>query len=146
MGLSHRQDRNAMSADKNPTTRINTKFQNGHSAGFGGIELFYRGEKYDITVGSLPFLIGREQGACQLVVQNGLVSRIHCAIELRDGQIGLLDRSTNGTSIKVGRGGSVMINNKFYPLAGRGSIQLGAEIKLDDPDLILFKTLGPEPG
>ncbi|TQV82593.1 FHA domain-containing protein [Exilibacterium tricleocarpae] len=130
-----------LTPDKNPTTRINTKFKRGAQAEPAGIELFFRGDKYQIAAEALPFSIGRDH-SCQLVIDSGVVSRVHCALELRDGQIGLLDQSTNGTSVRSGRAGSVIVKDKFYPLAGRGSIQLGAEVKLDDPDVILFKIVG----
>ncbi|TQV78209.1 FHA domain-containing protein [Exilibacterium tricleocarpae] len=131
-----------MSTESSSTTTVlNTDSQHDMSAQATHIELFFRGRQYAIERQDLPFKIGRDPQSCDLVINNDLVSRNHCTIEFRGRQIGLLDRSTNGTCVQVGRTDGLFIRDNFYPLAGQGYIKLGENIDLADPDLILFKVL-----
>ena len=70
-------------------------------------------------------MIGREEQSCDLVIDSPMTSRNHCSIEIRENQLGLLDKSTNGTFVKLGRSDSVFIRNEFCPLVGQGYIKLG---------------------
>lgn len=104
------------------------------------LDLFYRGRNISLPEDKLPFCVGREK-TCDLVIDNEWVSRAHCTFQMRDGQIGLLDNSTNGTFVLTGRSESVRVKNNFYPLVGQGYIKLGDQINLDDPELMLFKVI-----
>ena len=60
----------------------------------------YNQQRYAITVPR--FIIGRERGACHLVLEGGNVSRQHAAIEFQQGAFFMVDLgSRNG----VGYGG-----------------------------------------
>lgn len=104
------------------------------------LDIFYRGQNFSLPESELPFCVGREK-TCDIVVENELVSRTHCTFEIQDGQLGLLDKSTNGTFVMTGRSESVRVKDRFYPLVGQGYIKLGDRISLDDPDLMLFKVI-----
>lgn len=104
------------------------------------LDIFYRGQNYSLAECDLPFHVGREK-TCDLILENELVSRVHCTFQIRDGQLGLLDKSTNGTFVMTGRAESVRVKDNFYPLVGQGYIKLGDKISLDDPDLMLFKVI-----
>lgn len=104
------------------------------------LDLFYRGQNLSLSETELPFCVGREKN-CDMVIENELVSRTHCTFKVHDGQLGLLDRSTNGTFVMTGRSESVRVKDSFYPLVGQGYIKLGDRINLDDPDLMLFKVI-----
>ena len=108
-------------------------------AAFAYLEIFYQGQGFKLTEEKLPFLLGRDAASCQLVIDHQKASRQHCSLVVEDGQIGLRDESSNGTSVQVGRGGSIIVKDKFYPLSGQGCIQLGRTIIPDAPDLIHFK-------
>ena len=138
------------------TTVLNADSQNDFSAQASHVELLFRGRQYSVGREDLPFKIGRDAQSCDLVINSDLVSRNHCSIELRGNQIGLLDNSTNGTCVQVGRGGrqrrrvrvqqlgrgdGLFIRNSFYPLVGQGYIKTGESVDLADPDLILFKVV-----
>ena len=86
-------------------------------------------------------MIGREQQTCDLTIEGPLISRNHCSIEIRDNQLGLMDKSTNGTVVKLGRAESVFVRNEFCPLVGQGCIKLGETLELNDPDLLMFKVI-----
>ena len=104
------------------------------------LDIFYRGKNHSLAECDLPFYVGREK-TCDLILENELVSRVHCTFQIRDGQLGLLDQSTNGTFVMTGRAESVRVKDNFYPLVGQGYIKLGDKIALDDPDLMLFKVI-----
>ncbi|MFA7554720.1 MAG: FHA domain-containing protein [Spongiibacteraceae bacterium] len=116
------------------------------TAPFDHLELFYRGEEVKIALTDLPFVLGRDSDQCQLVIDHLKASRQHCTLTLQDNQVGLLDKSTNGTSLQIGRASSIMIKNGFYPLTGQGYIQLGKTISANDPDLICYKMVFKHPG
>ena len=104
------------------------------------LELYFQRQNYSINGDKLPFSVGRDK-SCDIIVHNELVSRVHCLFELREGQVGIYDKSTNGTFVMTGRSENVRVKNTFYPLVGHGYIKLGDQIDLDDPDLMLFKVV-----
>lgn len=130
-----------MPTDKTYATRLNTNSARVEIAQFVRIEIFYQGELSVIKREELPFFLGRDHSACDLVVTGDTVSRKHCVLQFRDQQIGVLDTSTNGTFVKPGRAECVFIHNEYYPLVGQGSIKLGQRIDLDDADVLLYKVV-----
>ncbi|MEY4589671.1 MAG: hypothetical protein RL497_1747 [Pseudomonadota bacterium] len=129
-----------MSHDDN-TTRLNVSLPETHAQHILSIEFFYAGKKYPVNMNKLPFMIGREEQSCDLVIDGAMISRNHCSIEIRENQLGLMDKSTNGTFVKLGRAESVFIRNEFCPLAGQGYIKLGEALSLDDAQLLMFKVV-----
>lgn len=121
-------------------TQIKTETNTGARQEEFRLDIFYRGQNHSLAESDLPFHVGREK-TCDLILENELVSRVHCIFQVQDGQIGLLDKSTNGTFIMTGRAESVRVKDNFYPLVGQGYIKLGDKIALDDPDLMLFKVI-----
>ena len=116
-----------------------TNFTHIGSAAFTHIELFYRGQEITLSEQDLPYTLGRDPGKCQLVIDHQKASRVHCTVMVEEGQIGLRDSSTNGTAVQLGRSGSIIVKDRFYPLTGQGCLQLGRSIVPDDPSLIYFK-------
>lgn len=130
-----------MSIDKTYSTRLNTNSARAEIAQFERIEIFYQGQLSVIKREALPYYLGRDHAACDLVVTGDTVSRTHCVFQFRDHQIGILDTSTNGTYVKPGRAECVFIHNDYYPLVGQGSIKLGQRIDVEDSDVLLYKVL-----
>lgn len=127
--------------DDSPNTLINSELLQKTEGKFSRIELFHHGNAYRIKEENLPFVIGRDIAVCSLAVDKDVVSRIHCVVELKDGQIGVFDRSTNGTVVKVGEASSVIIRDEFYPLTGKGCLSLGEQYSSDQSEIILFKVV-----
>lgn len=127
--------------DESYTTRLNSALPNANSSQLLSIEFFFRGKSFPVNINKLPFMIGREQQTCDLTIEGPLISRNHCSIEIRDNQLGLMDKSTNGTVVKLGRAESVFVRNEFCPLVGQGYIKLGETLELDDPNLLMFKVI-----
>lgn len=96
--------------------------------------------------GDLPIKIGRDDSSCDLVVDSELASRVHCLIDVKDNQIGLEDKSRNGTFLRLGRNDSFVVKQKFYPLIGQGNIKLGEQIVPDDNDSIFFRMITRKEG
>ncbi len=130
-----------MIVEENPRTLINAVLREKVDGKFSRIELYYRGSAYLIKESDLPFNIGRDHKSCEMTVRKDVVSRVHCVVEIKDNQIGILDCSTNGTVVKVGEASAVIIRDEFYPLTGKGCLTLGERFSSDDADLILFKVV-----
>jgi hypothetical protein len=109
------------------------------AAPFKHLELFYKGQQIRVLEEDLPFVLGRDSDQCQLVIDHPKASRRHCSLTLKQDQVGILDNSTNGTALQIGRANSVMIQDGFFPLTGQGCIQLGKNISAGDTDLIYYK-------
>lgn len=103
------------------------------------IEIFHQGHEMSFGKSELPVSMGRDDESCRIVVNSDVASRIHCTIEVRDNQIGLFDKSTNGTFIQIGRSESFVIKSSFYPLNGQGNIKLGAPFNGEEKDNVYFR-------
>lgn len=130
-----------MATSDGPNTEINSDLRQKIEGKFARIELFHNGNAYRVKASDLPFYIGRDQTVCALAINREVVSRIHCVVDIKDNQVGILDRSTNGTVVKVGEASSVIIRDEFYPLTGKGCLSLGEQYRSDQDDLILFKVV-----
>ncbi len=120
-------------------TILNPTLGNRFNIDLGTVELYYQGQSFTLNASDLPFVIGRGESVCHLLVCNDLTSRRHCTLEIQDGQFGLRDHSTNGTMVKIGRSNSVFIRDKFCPLSGQGRVKMGSSIRPEDEDVVLFK-------
>lgn len=131
----------SMHEENGPNTLINSTLRQKIEGKFSRIELFHKGLSFRVREKDLPFYIGRDTKVCTLTINKEVVSRIHCVVDIKDGQIGILDRSTNGTVVKVGEANSVIIRDEFYPLTGKGCLSLGEQYSSDQSELILFKVV-----
>lgn len=125
-------------------TILNPTLSNRFHVDLGAVELYYQGQSFTLTASDLPFVIGRDETVCHMLVRNDLTSRSHCTLEIQDGQFGIRDHSTNGTMVKIGRSNSVFIRDKFCPLSGQGRIKMGSSIRPEDEDVVLFKVATAE--
>lgn len=125
--------------DQTVAAVFNTEILNKLNSSATHIEIFYQGKELSFGKSDLPIKIGRDEAACDLVVDSELASRVHCSIDVKDNQIGLEDVSRNGTFLKIGRNESFVVKNKFYPLIGQGNIKLGEQFVGEESDTILFR-------
>jgi len=103
------------------------------------IEIFFQGKEMSFGKDKLPIKLGRDKAVCDIFIDSGVASRVHCVIEVHDNQIGLTDKSTNGTFIHIGRNETFLIKNTFYPLIGQGNIKLGEQIDKDETNMVYFR-------
>lgn len=73
-----------------------------------------------------------------LVVNNHLISRLHCRVELTRGKIRIIDESTNGTFILNNKGQELFVRRDSLRLEGEGFIGLGKVVQPDSPHAIYF--------
>ncbi|MFL0805187.1 MAG: FHA domain-containing protein [Agarilytica sp.] len=127
--------------DSNQTiaAKFNTEILKKVNSPATHIELFHQGKELSFGKDDLPIRLGRDESACDLVVNSEVASRVHCSIEVKDNQIGLVDSSTNGTFLKLGRNESFVVKETFYPLIGQGNIKLGEQLDSEMKDSILFR-------
>ena len=125
--------------DQTIAAQFNTEILNKVNSPATHIDIFYQGKDRSYGKHELPIKLGRDDSVCDLVVDSELASRVHCSIEVRDNQIGLMDNSTNGTFLNLGRNESFVIKRNFYPLIGKGNISLGAPFGDDDSHIIYFR-------
>jgi adenylate cyclase len=99
--------------------------------------LRYRDESLKVNKERRSVALGRE-GACDLIVQHDLASRLHIRIELRSGKFIIADQSTNGTYIRSSDGSVVHITREETVLYGNGSISLGQSFAEYPTELVEF--------
>lgn len=127
--------------DQTIAATFNTEILNRVNSPATHIEIFYQGKEMSFGKDDLPIKLGRDDSSCDLVVDSELASRVHCLIDVKDNQIGLEDKSRNGTFLRIGRNDSFVVKQKFYPLIGQGNIKLGEQIVSDDNDSIFFRMI-----
>ena len=128
-------------SDDNLNTLVNAQIQNDSEGRFKRIELYYNGSAHRLQANDLPSSIGRDHTSCNMAVNKSVVSRIHCVVDIKDNQIGIIDKSTNGTVVKAGDANSVIIHDEFYPLVGKGCLSLGEPFSSQSTALVLFKVV-----
>jgi len=99
--------------------------------------LRYRDESLKVNKERRTVSLGRE-GACDLIVQHDLASRLHIRIELRSGKFIIADQSTNGTYIRSSDGSVVHITREETVLYGNGFISLGQSFAEYPTELVEF--------
>lgn len=125
--------------DQTIAAKFNTEILKKVNSPATHIEIYYDGKDVSFGKEDLPIQLGRDDSSCDIVVNSELASRVHCIIEVRDNQIGLLDKSTNGTFLQIGRNESFVVKQTFYPLIGQGNIKLGEQFKPNDSSCILYR-------
>jgi class 3 adenylate cyclase len=76
-----------------------------------------------------------------LVVADGLVSRLHARLELRKGKVVLVDQSLNGTFVQMEGEPEIHVRRDEQPVRGRGAICLG-RTTLASPEWRIMFTCG----
>lgn len=128
-----------MEQDQTTVIKPNTAIFKSLTEATSCIELFFNGTEYKFKRDELPINIGRDSAQCEIIAASTTASRLHCSIEVVNHQIGIRDRSSNGTYIKIGRAETVLINNNFYPLASQGQLSLGEPGNTDSDQTIHFR-------
>ncbi|MSQ67934.1 MAG: FHA domain-containing protein [Gammaproteobacteria bacterium] len=90
----------------------------------GNLRLQYRGENWTLPPIGGRFLLGRGS-ACQLVVGDSRVSRVHASIEFCAGVWSLTDCSRNGTRVALADGTRHYLHRATLPLAQPGFLTPG---------------------
>lgn len=81
--------------------------------------------------------LGRSR-PCEIIVNNERASRQHARIEYRRGKFFIIDKSTNGTYVRLGDEEQVFLRREQMPLTGQGMISLGIAIEKTPTDIVHF--------
>ena len=107
----------------------------------GELTLRYKNQEVKLDDSKPVLHLGRADDN-DLVVNNLLISRLHCRIELTRGKIRLIDESTNGTFILNNKGQELFVRRDSLRLEGEGFVGLGKVVQPDSPHAIYFSVKG----
>lgn len=85
------------------------------------LTLRYQGTLFEMNPASLPLTIGRDV-SMSIVVTARQVSRFQATIEPRGGRFVLIDRSSNGTHVRIDGEEGIVLRRDEIPLRGHGWI------------------------
>ncbi|MEM7282596.1 MAG: adenylate/guanylate cyclase domain-containing protein [Pseudomonadota bacterium] len=103
----------------------------------GELTLRYKNQEVVLNESKPVVHLGRADDN-DLVVNNHLISRLHCRVELTRGKIRIIDESTNGTFILNNKGQELFVRRDSLRLEGEGFIGLGKVVQPDSPHAIYF--------
>jgi len=106
----------------------------------GCLVLSHEGRRIELGEASGPVVVGRAPQA-DLVVDDGMVSRLHATIELRNGRFVLTDRSINGTYLVGADGASAFIRRDSRELHGSGILSFGRMPAASEARPVRFEVL-----
>lgn len=100
------------------------------------ITIKYRDKELAISQSQTPFIIGRDQDKCDLMVFGSQVSREHCKIDFSRGKFVLIDHSTNGCFLEPRDKEAFYIRREAYPLIEYAKLSLGIPIDQAEEEAI----------
>ena len=103
------------------------------------MELRFHGNRQALSPAKSTVSLGRTH-LCDIQVLQGPVSREHATLELKDGHIHLVDKSTNGTYVRFNNGDQEFIHQGSMLLHGSGVISLGYSADENLENLIHFES------
>jgi pSer/pThr/pTyr-binding forkhead associated (FHA) protein len=102
------------------------------------LQLRQGGLEAELSPETRVFVLGRAKD-CDFRVKAARASRTHARIVYRHGKFVLIDQSTNGTYVQPEGGARVLLlDQEEYPLAGSGTISLGAPLETAGDELIHY--------
>lgn len=102
------------------------------------VRLRCQGREYVLGDGKDSLTMGRAEEN-DIVVQGGLISRIHARIEIARNKVLLVDQSTNGTFVTSYDGKEAFVRRDSVTLQGKGLIGLGKLPDGNAPDAIRYQ-------
>ena len=127
--------------DKSCMTMVQSAIRIGDGGSQGAVlRLRHRGQLLEIGPDSPPFSMGREPGN-SLVIEADWVSRTHALVEYKRGHFMVVDRSTNGTYVRIGEDEELKVHRDELHLRKTGTISLGQSFGVNTGDIIHFEAL-----
>jgi class 3 adenylate cyclase len=102
------------------------------------VRLRHAGREYVLGDGKDSLTIGRAEEN-DIVVQGGLISRIHARVEIARNKVLLVDQSTNGTFVTSQEGKEAFVRRDSVALGGKGMIGLGRLPDANAADTIRYQ-------
>ena len=127
--------------DTSGMTMVQSAIRSGDGGTQGAVlRLRHRGQQLEVGPDSPPFSMGREPGN-SLVIEADWVSRTHALIEYKRGHFMVVDRSTNGTYVRIGEDEELKVHRDELHLRKTGTISLGQSFGVNTGDIIHFEAL-----
>jgi class 3 adenylate cyclase len=102
------------------------------------VRLRHAGRDYVLGDGKDSLTLGRAEEN-DIVVQGGLISRIHARVEIARNKVLLVDQSTNGTFVTSQEGKEAFVRRDSVTLVGKGMIGLGRLPEANAADTIRYQ-------
>ena len=102
------------------------------------VRLRHAGREYVLGDGKDSLTLGRAEEN-DIVVQGGLISRIHARVEIARNKVLLVDQSTNGTFVTSAEGKEAFVRRDSVALNGKGMIGLGRLPEANAADTIRYQ-------
>jgi class 3 adenylate cyclase len=102
------------------------------------VRLRHAGREYVLGDGKDSLTLGRAEEN-DIVVQGGLISRIHARVEIARNKVLLVDQSTNGTFVTSPEGKEAFVRRDSVALSGKGMIGLGRLPEANAADTIRYQ-------
>jgi class 3 adenylate cyclase len=102
------------------------------------VRLRHAGREYVLGDGKDSLTLGRAEEN-DIVVQGGLISRIHARVEIARNKVLLVDQSTNGTFVTSQEGKEAFVRRDSVTLVGKGMIGLGRLPEANAADTIRYQ-------
>ncbi len=120
-------------------SQVSTRYNMNALSAPQSLTLTFRGKSVSVYAEDTPFVIGRDEDQCALVVDTEYASRSHCKITYKEKVFFLEDCSRNGTHMHIGITPPAKLHETSIHLVGKGKFKLGCAIEDDDKDIIEFK-------
>lgn len=125
--------------DTSGMTMVQSAIRTGDGGAQGAsLRLRHRGQVVELGPDSQPFSMGREPGN-NLVIEADWVSRTHALVEYKRGHFMVIDRSTNGTYVRIGEDEELKVHRDELHLRKSGTISLGQSFGVNTGDIIHFE-------
>jgi class 3 adenylate cyclase len=102
------------------------------------VRLSFQGREFVVGDGTESLTMGRAEEN-DIVVQGGLISRVHARVEVARNKVLLVDQSTNGTFVTGQGGKEAFIRRDSVALQGAGLIGLGRLPDAEAADTIRYR-------
>lgn len=101
----------------------------------------FNGKAYLVDARTPVLTIGRDK-SCTIVIRNRKASRVHVRLEKRgDDRFFLIDQSTNGTYVVIGKEPEVRLHDSEILLTARGRCAFGHSTAAEDAEFADFEPL-----
>jgi adenylate cyclase len=105
----------------------------------GGLLIIqYHGNEWRVSPVEPRLSLGRS-AECDVIVSDPQASRVHAKLELRSNKFVLVDRSTNGTLLKIGATPEVELHREEAILQGEGTIRFGTADRAAPGESVFFR-------
>ena len=101
------------------------------------LQVSYAGKSIILDQNKQGLVMGRSQ-ACDLPINEKLVSRQHVRIEMRRDKFFIIDQSTNGTHVKLDQADDAFLRREEMHISANGALSLGKSFAEGPTEVVSF--------